>query len=140
MRLPLEFLPGTLKNTLLFFHQKQKYFLPLDTIRAQLDSGLPVHGLFETEPHNKDPFWRDLNLNGKGYYPGISYTKKFDRSSSWADHSILIVGYGLNKKGEITHLLLKNSKGNRFGEKGFFNASLEFMKTYMSGARILIAE
>lgn len=121
---------------------EENFRVMIAKIREELDHDVPASGVFSLG----SDFIRE-----KGWDPGgllYQYTKNhrgysdiaFDAADiGWPadealsqEHVIAIVGYSLDEKGEVSHVLLKNSWGTTFGENGYFTADLDFLRRYLA--------
>ena len=120
----------------------------LSAVREQIDRAVPVHAVVEIDNPPRTRLMEGSDLDEEDYNIWMNQTGynsvivpygqiAFDKQTPWADHSLLIMGYALDERGRITHLLLKNSWGRGFGENGFFTADLDSLKRYLCAVQLL---
>ncbi len=100
-------------------------------MQKQIDNGLPIYMSIKTSK------WL-VNTMSTYAYNGLhlSFVKPQDKVT----HALLIMGYKLNKKGQISHFLIKNSDGHYFGEKGYAILDRETYLKYIDGIYLLNEE
>lgn len=65
----------------------------------------------------------DFGYYEKGVYyhlPGIAQAKKWKKSWEPVTHSVVIVGWGVEKETQMKYWIVENSWGNQWGQQGFF--------------------
>lgn len=93
----------------------------LDGIRASLDAGKPIVAGISI---HYDVFERISRMNSSA---GFTYRPW----EEWA-HSMLVIGYKADSRGEIEYLLVRNSWGKGWGKDGVVTLDRKFLEYYLS--------
>ena len=103
-------------------------------IQAQIDSGNSVWLGYDHNSYFVDGKTGAMTLEGmmsKPMNPQISLDIRTLKDIYYGGHAVQIVGYEINKKGQIVAFKIQNSWGDDVGNKGYFRMDMSYFMAYV---------
>lgn len=106
----------------------------LKVIKAQIDEGNSVWLGYDHNAYFVDGKTGAMTIEGmmsKPMSPQIPRDVRELKDIYYGGHAVQIVGYEINKKGEIVALRIQNSWGDDVGNKGYFRMDMSYFNAYV---------
>ncbi|MBL7665311.1 MAG: hypothetical protein JNM93_09265 [Bacteriovoracaceae bacterium] len=99
-----------------------------EMLRKHIDAGIPIY----TSWKMSETLDKTMNT-----FANVGISFPWVKADATNLHAMLIVGYQLDDKGAVKNLLIKNSRGRKYGENGFTVMSQRAIAKYLNGLYFL---